>query len=258
LRVGQGKELIRGVAIPYSPLRILHFARTPNIDCAYDTRPSFRLLVPGHGPGSNSAAFAAALLRKPFGQNDFFGEMPGVFCTIQKVDLAAKTMVVKVLKDGRLETINIGPDTELLSRNAYEELEDYFPGQHVMLLINGDEEPRPNLLLHCGGRAVARGEVQRIPTPSATETWTPIPHLDLFTQVERTLNSNGLVVGTQEHSLSHEGQRYFGLMEIQRSESADDYCWVLGFRNSHHKTFPAGITAGASVFVCDNLSFRGR
>ena len=28
-------------------------------------------------------------------------------------------------------------------------------------------------------------------------------------------------------------------------------------RNSHDKTFPAGIVAGASVFVCENLSFSG-
>lgn len=117
--------------------------------------------------------------------------------------------------------------------------------------------PSPNLLLHCGGRAVERQAVQRIPTPRATETWMPIPHLDLVAQVERTLKSNGLFIGTQAHSLSHGGMRYFGLMEIQHSENATDYCWVLGLRNSHDKTFPAGITAGASVFVCDNLSFSG-
>jgi len=79
-------------------------------------------------------------LRKPYFQNDFFGEMPRAFCIIQKIDLQAKTMVVKVLKDGRLETISIGPDTELLFRNAYGELEDYFPGQHVMLFVYGDED----------------------------------------------------------------------------------------------------------------------
>jgi len=43
----------------------------------------------------------------------------------------------------------------------------------------------------------------------------------------------------------------------QRAESDEDCCWVLGLRNSHDKTFPAGITAGASVSVCDNLSFSG-
>jgi hypothetical protein len=46
-------------------------------------------------------------------------------------------------------------------------------------------------------------------------------------------------------------------MEVRRDASSADYCWVLGLRNSHDKTFPAGIVAGAQTFVCDNLSFSG-
>ncbi len=119
-------------------------------------------------------------------------------------------------------------------------------------------KPRhPNLILHCGAQAAERRQVVEIPTPHATATWTPIPHIALVTQVETIIRGNDLIVGTQAHSLSHDGQRYFGLMEIQRHETDQDYCWVLGLRNSHDKSFPAGITAGASVFVCDNLSFSG-
>jgi hypothetical protein len=113
--------------------------------------------------------------------------------------------------------------------------------------------PRPNLLLHCGARAVERNEVQRVHTPHCTDTWTPIPHLDLVTHVERTLKANGLAIGTQAHSLSHEGLRYFGLMEIQRTESAEDYCWVLGLRNSHDKTFLPASPPGPvflSAIIC--------
>ena len=51
--------------------------------------------------------------------------------------------------------------------------------------------------------------------------------------------------------------RYFGLMEIHTQKASDDYCWVLGLRNSHDKIFPAGIVVGAAVLVCDNLSFSG-
>ena len=85
----------------------------------------------------------------------------------------------------------------------------------------------------------------------------PIPHIELVRQVEQTLKFNRLVVGTQARSLSHDNARCFGLMEIQRSESDEDYCWVLGLRNSHDKTFPAGIVAGSQVFCCDNLAFSG-
>jgi len=116
----------------------------------------------------------------------------------------------------------------------------------------------PNLILHCGAHAVELDQVAQVDTPRATETWTPIPHHQLITTVQRTLSTTKLKIGTQAHSLTHDGARYFGLMEIHSPrKSSDEYCWILGLRNSHDKTFPAGIVAGASVFVCDNLSFSG-
>ena len=115
----------------------------------------------------------------------------------------------------------------------------------------------PNLLLHYGAKAVERGDITSVSTPRATETWTPIPHMELIRRVEKTLAANKLTIGSQAHSLSHEGMRYFGLMEIQGRATDEDYCWVLGLRNSHDKTFPAGIVAGSSVFCCDNLAFSG-
>jgi hypothetical protein len=36
-----------------------------------------------------------------------------------------------------------------------------------------------------------------------------------------------------------------------------DYSLVVGLRNSHDKTFPAGLACGSGVFVCDNLAFSG-
>jgi hypothetical protein len=117
------------------------------------------------------------------------------------------------------------------------------------------ERRHPNLVLHCGAQSAEREQVFEIITPDATETWTPIPHAQLIETVELTLSASNLSVGSAAHSLSHDGARYFGLMEIEGD--AEDYCWVLGLRNSHDKTFPAGVTAGAQVFVCDNLSFSG-
>src|SRR4030095_5132962 len=119
-------------------------------------------------------------------------------------------------------------------------------------------QPRhANLLLHCGAHAVDREIIETTPTPEPTVTWTPVPHMALIGEVEQVLHSNGLSVVNQAHSLTHDGLRYFGLMEIQNSVIHQDYAWVLGLRNSHDKSFPAGIVAGANVFVCDNLSFSG-
>src|SRR5438874_10098353 len=74
---------------------------------------------------------------------------------------------------------------------------------------------RANLLLHCGAHAVDRVIIGATPTPEPTATWTPLPHMALIEEVEQVLTSNGLSVVNQAHSLTHDGLRYFGLMEIQ-------------------------------------------
>ena len=114
-----------------------------------------------------------------------------------------------------------------------------------------------NLVLHCGAQAVERTALDSVVTPVATATWQPIPHLRLVEQVELALTSCRFHVVNQAHSLSADGSRYFGLMQIRNGRKEADYAWVLGLRNSHDKSFPAGIVAGTQVFVCDNLSFGG-
>jgi hypothetical protein len=114
-----------------------------------------------------------------------------------------------------------------------------------------------DLILHCGASKVERAEVEIVPTPDATDTWTPIPHTALIERVEDTLKSDGLTIVNQTHSLTRGGNRYFGLMQIANGQNSEDYAWVLGLRNSHDKSFPAGLVVGASVFICDNLSFSG-
>ncbi|RRJ94317.1 DUF932 domain-containing protein [Opitutaceae bacterium TAV4] len=114
-----------------------------------------------------------------------------------------------------------------------------------------------NLLLHCGGAAVERTALREIHTPLSTPTWTPIPHLRFVEQVERALVSARLTIVNQAHALSHGGDRYFGLIQVQNGSQHSDYAWVLGLRNSHDKRFPAGLVAGSQVFICDNLAFHG-
>jgi len=114
-----------------------------------------------------------------------------------------------------------------------------------------------NLVLHCGASSVDRAAVKNVRTPIATHTWSPIPHLRFVEQVERSLRLSHLEIVNQAHALSHEGDRYFGLIQVEGGRSNRDYSLVLGLRNSHDKRFPAGLVAGAQVFVCDNLSFHG-
>jgi len=119
------------------------------------------------------------------------------------------------------------------------------------------EDISKKLILHCGAHAVPRAALAEVKTPERTPTWVPIPHTALIDQVELALRNNGLKITGEAHSLTHSGDRYFGLYQVANGAAHDDYAWILGLRNSHDKSFPAGMVAGASVFVCDNLSFSG-
>ena len=119
------------------------------------------------------------------------------------------------------------------------------------------QRPRCSLILHCGAQAVPRVEVERVTTPRPTETWQPIPHVTLISEVESALRSTGLKIGNQVHSLTQDGARYFGLAEVHNGHDADDYAMVVGIRNSHDKSFPVGLLAGTNILICDNLAFSG-
>lgn len=114
-----------------------------------------------------------------------------------------------------------------------------------------------NLTLHCGAATCSREQVGTIRTPDATNTWQPIAHDRFITQVESALAATNMRVVNEAHSLTRDGQRYFGLLQVANCQNTGDHAYVLGLRNSHDKSFPAGLVVGAQVFVCDNLAFTG-
>ena len=132
----------------------------------------------------------------------------------------------------------------------------------------GVEEPQPctnnPMLLHCGGNLTTRRELAAVPTPQPTKTWHPLGHDQFVDLVETQITEAGFAIHAASHATSHEGNRYFGVLEIgwKTAPTGDiveerSHGWVVGLRNSHDKTFPAGLVAGTRVFVCDNLSFNG-
>jgi hypothetical protein len=118
---------------------------------------------------------------------------------------------------------------------------------------------RLNLMLHAGASAVAREQVEECATPDATDTWHPIAHSKLVNMLVDRLPDYNMEVVQEAHGLYKDGSRYFGMFQVAgsdgASESGDDFGLVFGLRNSHDKTFPAGLCLGSGVFVCDNLSF---
>jgi len=114
-----------------------------------------------------------------------------------------------------------------------------------------------NLMLHQGSSSVDREELGNVLTPPATHSWQPIAHEHLLHTTEQQLSRFNFHTTGESHGLSRNGRRYFGLLEIGEPDSDRDYQTVIGVRNSHDKTFPAGICVGTCVMVCDNLCFSG-
>ena len=93
----------------------------------------------------------------------------------------------------------------------------------------------------------------KIPTPDGIGIWRPISHNMLFDLVEKTVMDNGLEIENVSMGVAKEGNRFFALMRLAATNA--NYCTTVGLRNSHDKSFPAGLAVGSNVFVCDNLAF---
>jgi hypothetical protein len=114
------------------------------------------------------------------------------------------------------------------------------------------------LMLHCGGQLKTRDEVFAVPPPAETATYAPLPYESFLVRIEKQLAVEGMKIKEQHLALAKDGQRLFGLLSLEMPGlvSSDHGC-VLGLRTSYDKSFANGVCIGASVFVCDNLSFQG-
>lgn len=113
-----------------------------------------------------------------------------------------------------------------------------------------------NLMTMCGANRVDRMQVFDADIPPATRSHCPIRHSTILEEVEHNLERIGMGIVQEAHALSHEGLRYFGMLEIAQ-EDGGDFSTIVGLRNSNDKAFAAGLVVGSGVMVCDNLCFSG-
>jgi hypothetical protein len=136
---------------------------------------------------------------------------------------------------------------------------------------NTTTAPRKSVNLNiCGGNRtlVDFEDVVGVPTPpkeyrkkenangERAVSYQPIAHDDVVKRTKGFLDSNGFTIQDEVHSLARDRKHYFGLFSVDHpNRTSTDRGCVVGIRNSHDKTFPAGLCAGDAPFVCDNLIF---
>ena len=106
------------------------------------------------------------------------------------------------------------------------------------------------------GKYVSKDEVALISTPCSTDTWRPVPHIDVIEAVTEVIKAHDWEIESEMFGLASEGQKMFGVMEISRS-SSPEWHRCIGLRNSHDKSLAVGLSAGIVVCVCSNLAFGG-
>jgi hypothetical protein len=82
-----------------------------------------------------------------------------------------------------------------------------------------------------------------------------VGHAQVLDAVRGTLEDAGYSITRQQLSLTKEGGRFFGTLDLSASV-LDGVTLAVGIRNSIDKSFPIGFAAGSRVFVCDNLAFH--
>ena len=111
-------------------------------------------------------------------------------------------------------------------------------------------------LTMCEGKYVDRAEIALVPTPTATESWKPVPHMEVIEAVTDVVKAHHWQILEENFGLAREGQKLFGVMRINKSSSSE-WSRCIGLRNSHDKSFAVGLSARINVRVCSNLAFGG-
>ena len=111
-------------------------------------------------------------------------------------------------------------------------------------------------LTMCEGKFVGRDEIAMVPTPTATASWKPVPHVEVIDAVTDVVRAHNWQILDEQYGLARDGQRMFGVIRINRTSSAE-WSRCIGIRNSHDRTIAVGLAAGLTVRCCSNLMFGG-
>ena len=103
---------------------------------------------------------------------------------------------------------------------------------------------------------VDRDALALVPTPNPTQTWRPVPHIDVVDAVENAIANRGMTIESERFGLARDSQKMFGVITLSRRGNTE-WTRCVGVRNSHDQSFAAGVCCGVSVFVCSNLCFGG-
>jgi hypothetical protein len=112
------------------------------------------------------------------------------------------------------------------------------------------------LLSHVDTDLVTREQLALVKTPEPTVSFKPVPHIELVETLEQALRANQITIRKEQFALRRDGSTLFGVLQLAYQDTPDGMA-SLGLRTANNRTMSIQICAGLSVFVCDNMVFRG-
>lgn len=88
--------------------------------------------------------------------------------------------------------------------------------------------------------------------PQKTDTYMPVPHMELLQIVESRLLESGYTITKRSVEQSTDGQVIIAHFLISKGEGELDYTQEFGVVNSYNKTKPIVFASGGHVFICAN------
>ena len=64
------------------------------------------------------------------------------------------------------------------------------------------------------GKFVGRDEIALVPTPTATASWKPVPHVEVIDAVTDVVRAHNWQILDEQYGLARDGQRMFGVIRI--------------------------------------------
>lgn len=106
-----------------------------------------------------------------------------------------------------------------------------------------------------GDQRLGRQDLVLLPTPEPTDTHRPVAHHLIVQAIIESLGFRRFDIAADSYVINKDANRMFGVLEI--NEGTTGVRFLIGFRNSHDRSFSLALTVGYRVFVCSNLAFHG-
>ena len=87
------------------------------------------------------------------------------------------------------------------------------------------------LCMSGGGQFVDRNTVALVETPVGTDSWKPVPHIDVIDAVTEVVKAHDWQIVNEKYGLAHDGQKLFGVVdrnvEVFRRNGVADLAGVV-------------------------------